>query len=166
MKSTLTALLASTALAGAVEIHINQDTPTLLDFTILWGNPIADWSNQATGAGGSVVKWLGRTGRNPNFYFIEVDALCNPAINGFSLSFWTDPEYYGHVPTEYGSPNITLMIPDKPAMFPLESSLYGARFVYTDLGGLAVPDEGNGVLLLTLGLVGMATAVLLERREV
>lgn len=166
MKTILTTLLASTVLAGATTIKINSDTPTELDFTINWGANIEEWSTHATGQGGSTVSWLCGLNRNRNFYFVEINDRWFPELSGFGLRFSLDPEYHGPVNTALTS---LPMVLDK-FVLPLETTPYGARFVYRHEPAFlargiasAVPDTGHAWALMVLGLCGIAAARRLEK---
>lgn len=157
-KQIIAALLVSASLASAATITVNQDTSQILDFSVEWGPTISEWGCSAVGSDGSIINWLAETSRNRNFYFVDLHAACDPSLRGFGLRFWSDPEYYGAVPTAYGSPNIVFSGPDIPLMMPLEGNPYGARFIY------GVPEIDGGAVLFAIGLAGIALGKWLENR--
>lgn len=150
MKTILATLLASASLAGATTITINQASPQTLDFSVEWGASISWASTSATGPDGSTVGWWTQMSRNQNQYFISVDAFMGPAVTDFTAVFWSDPEYFGPVLTAYGSPNVRFMGANLPTILPLDTTPYGARFVFG-----AVPDGGATGWLLALALSGL-----------
>jgi hypothetical protein len=154
----LTILLAGSLLAHAVTITVLEDTPGVLDFTAEWGQTLT--GGIGTGPGGTTIYWMEHQNRNPNYFFVEIHQP-GVAAHGFWARFWSDPEYFGPVPTAFGSPNINFGSGDSPQIFQLDNTPYGARFVLTS----AVPEADSAWAMMLMGLAGIATAAFLDRKQ-
>lgn len=151
-------LLATATLASAVTITIHNDTPSLLDFSVEWGQTIGEYGTHVHGSDGSEIYWLAQVNRNPNFYFIEIHDANFPDLHGFPIMFWGDPEYVGPVPTEFDSPNVRMMSSDCQVL-PLDSTPYGARWIYR------TPDSGETLMMMVLSIAWLATVLAARRTE-
>jgi len=154
--------------AGAALITINEETATVHDFTINWGDDIfairEGFGTRA--ADGNLFGLAAHMGRNPNAFLFQIlgPGDFHPLIGAFTISFWGDPEYLGPVPMAYGSPNISFgnAIGNvlNPEVSALEGNPYAARFVLRstallDVTTSAVPDAGSTGWLLALGLCAL-----------